>query len=86
MPQYDNPLFDQSETLNAKSDATFDDGTHARETSEKYVRDTVLFASVLFLVAVAQRLRVRAARIAANVFAVVFLAYVLTSVSTLPRV
>ena len=32
-------------------------GTKASETGDKYVRNTVLFASVLFLVAMAQRIR-----------------------------
>lgn len=35
------------------------DGTAARDTAERYLRDTVLFASVLFLVAIAQRFKVR---------------------------
>jgi hypothetical protein len=85
MPQYDNPLFDQAARLNARATSIFDEGTAARETADQYVRDTVLFATVLFLVAVAQRFRVRAARIAMNVIAVGLLAFVLASVATLPR-
>ena len=33
--------------------ATFSQGTAARDTAERYLRDTVLFASVLFLVEIA---------------------------------
>lgn len=85
MPEYHNPYFAKATTLNDKASAAFDEGTTARETGDKYVRDTVLFASVLFLVALAQRLQVRAARIALNVVAFGLLVYVLTSVLTLPR-
>ena len=85
MPQYDNPYFDKATKLNNQASATFDQGTSARDTADKYVRDTVLFASVLFLVALAQRLKVRGARIALNVVAFGLLVYVLTSVLTLPR-
>lgn len=85
MPQYDNPYFDKATKLNNQASATFDQGTAARDTADKYVRDTVLFASVLFLVALAQRLKVRGARIALNVVAFGLLVYVLTSVLILPR-
>lgn len=46
---------------------------------------TVLFALVLFLVAVAQRFRTRGARIGANAVAVGLPLYGLYTVSTLPR-
>ena len=85
MPQYRNPGYEKAATLNDQASAAFEEGTHARDTAEKYIRDTVLFASVLFLVALAQRLRARAARIGANVIAVGLLVFVLASVSTLER-
>ena len=50
------------------------------------VRDTVLFASVLFLVALAQRLRIQAARVTLTAFSFATLAYVLVSVLLLPRI
>jgi hypothetical protein len=86
MPQYDNPYFAKATDLNNKAAADFDEGTDARETGDKYVRDTVLFASVLFLVALAQRLKVRIARVGLNVVAFGLLVFVLTSVLTLPRI
>src|SRR5690242_6435312 len=51
MPSYHNPNQQEAARLNAQASATFDEGTQARENADKYVRDTVLFASVLFLVA-----------------------------------
>ena len=85
MPQYRNPQLEEAKRLNAQASATFDEGTEARETADKYVRMTVLFALVLFLVAVAQRFRTRGVRIGANAVAVGLLVYGLSTVSTLPR-
>jgi hypothetical protein len=84
-PQYHNPYFAQADSLNAQASTAFDKGTSARETGDKYVRDTVLFASVLFLVALSQRLKVHAARAALTTFSFAMLAYVLVSVVLLPR-
>ena len=44
-----NPSFESAARLNALASATFNQGSAARDTAERYVRDTVLFASVLFL-------------------------------------
>jgi len=85
MTTYHNPYLTKAAKLNARASTTFEDGTHARETGEKYVRDTVLFAMVLFLVAVAQRLTSHTARLAANGIAVAVLVFTLASVATLPR-
>jgi hypothetical protein len=64
---------------------TFDKGTSARDTSDKYVRYTVLLASVLFLVAIAQRLKARSARVGLNAVAFAVLVYALSEVLILPR-
>jgi hypothetical protein len=85
MPQYRNPQLEQAERLNAQASATFDEGTEARETADRYVRVTVLFALVLFLVAVGQRFRVRGVRLGAMAVAFGLLGYGLSTVSTLPR-
>lgn len=85
MPQYRNPQLEQAERLNARAADAFEEGTAARETADRYVRVTVLFALVLFLVALAQRFRTRGVRIGANAVAVCLLLYGLYTVSTLPR-
>jgi hypothetical protein len=85
MPGYVNPDIKRSGQINDQASATFDDGTHARETGDKYVRDAVVFASVLFLVALAQRQRAHAARLAANGIALALLVVVMISVVSLPR-
>jgi hypothetical protein len=85
MPQYTNTYFSQASRLNAEAAKTFDQGTSARDTSDKYVRYTVLLASDLFLIALAQRLRFRPARVGLNVVAFGVLVYAITEVLTLPR-
>ena len=85
MPQYRNPSFESAARLNALASATFNQGTAARDTAERYVRDTVLFASVLFLVAIAQRFKVRSVRIATTTIAFSLAAYTTIAVATLPR-
>jgi hypothetical protein len=74
MPQYRNGQLEEAKRLNDQASAAFVEGTEARETADRYVRVTVLFALVLFLVAVGQRFRVRAVRIGENAVAVGLLA------------
>jgi hypothetical protein len=85
MPGYANPKMEEAAHLDTEASHKFDEGTEARETGEKYVRNTVLFASVLFLVALAQRQKARGSRLAANGIAVCLLAFTLISTVTLPR-
>lgn len=85
MPQYRNPQLEQAKRLNAQASATFEQGTAARETADRYVRATVLFALVLFLVAVGQRFRLRGVRIGTSAVAFGLLGYGLYIISTLPR-
>ena len=85
MPGFESPSMTKAATLNAQASVYFADGTQARETANKYLRQTVLFATVLFLIAIAQRFRVRGVRIGANALALLVLAFALYGLSTLPR-
>ncbi len=85
MPSFANPSMVKAAQLNDEASAYFAQGTSARETANKYVRQTVLFASVLFLVTVSQRFRLRGVRIGANALALVFLVFTLYGVVSLPR-
>jgi hypothetical protein len=85
MPGYVNPDFAKAARLNKEASARFDAGTRAQETGEKYVRNTVLFASVLFLVALAQRQKAHGARLAATGIAVALPVFTMASTVTLPR-
>ncbi len=86
MPGFENPLMTKAAQLNDQASAYFATGTTARETANKYIRQTVLFASVLFLVAIAQRFRLRGVRIAANALAFALLLYALYGVERLARI
>jgi hypothetical protein len=85
MPEYHNPDFEEAARLNAAASLDFAKGTTARETADLYVRGTVLFAAVLFLVAIAQRFKLRGVRLGANAVAFALLAFAVFEVSTLRR-
>ena len=85
MPEYKNPQKDQAAQLNEDASKKFDEGTDARENADKYVRDTVLFASVLFLIAMAQRMKQRGTKLSLNIIAGALLVFVVISVAALPR-
>jgi hypothetical protein len=85
MPGFTNPNLEAAKELNAQASSAFAEGTDSREIANKYMRDTVLFASVLFFVAIAQRFKIRRVRLGANVLALVLLIYTLSTLVTLPR-
>ena len=85
MPEYHNPQMEQAEQLNEEATVLEEAGTEARHTAEEYVRATVLFALVLFLVAVGQRFRLRGVRIATIAIAFGLFTYGLYQIVTLPR-
>jgi hypothetical protein len=83
MPEYRNPQMEQAVQLNEKAVTLEEAGTEARHTAEEYVRATVLFALVLFLIAVGQRFRLRGVRIATIAMALGLFAYGLFDIATL---
>jgi hypothetical protein len=85
MPEYRNPHKEKADALNADASRKFDEGTEARETGSRYVRATVLFASVLFLVALGQRFKGHSARLAVNAIAALVLVFTIVTVAGLPR-
>ena len=63
MPQYVIPQQTQATELDTQADAEFTRGSDAGGTADKYVRDTVFLATVLFLVGISGHFPIRAARI-----------------------
>ena len=63
MPQYVQPGKAQAAALDAKADVYYGLGADAGDNSDNYVRTTVYLATVLFLVGIGGRFKVRAARI-----------------------
>lgn len=86
MPEYHNTLNEQGVELNEAASVAFKEGTEARETADRYVRQTVLLATVLFLVAVAQRFTFRAVRLTAGAIAAVLAVIAVAGIGTLPRI
>ena len=62
MPQYVIPQAVAATAFDAKADASFTRGSEAGATGDKYVRDTVFLASVLFLVGISSHFPLRRAR------------------------
>ena len=85
MPEYHNARSDHAAELERQAATTFDAGTAARETADRYVRQTVLLAMVLFLVAVGQRFSIRGPRVAVAVLAVTVTLFAVAGVVALPR-
>jgi hypothetical protein len=49
--------------FDAQADAAFAEGAGAGSTADKYIRDTVFLATVLFLVGISGHFRIRSARL-----------------------
>ena len=62
MPQYVIPQETAAKALDARADDAFAEGAHAGSTSDKYIRDTVFLATVLFLVGISGHFTIRPAR------------------------
>jgi hypothetical protein len=85
MPQYKNAAAERAVAFDRKASAAFDEGTHAREEGEKYLRNTVLLATVLFLTALAQKFKVRKVRVGLLAVCAVLLVIAVFFIGTYPR-
>jgi hypothetical protein len=86
MPQYHNHLLSTSAKLQTLASETFERGTAARERADKYVRVTVLLATVLFLIALSQRFALLGVRLGLFGVSLVLLSVALYWVATYPRI
>ncbi len=62
MPQYHNRFAERAGRYNTLATEVFQAGTDARETGDEYIRTTVFLASILFLIALSQRFKVKTVR------------------------
>ncbi len=85
MPEYVNPQIEQGTALNEQANATFEAGTAARSTADQYIRTTVVLASVLFLLALSQRFRLRQVRIGVFVVAGALMIYGIAAIISFER-
>ena len=85
MPEYHNARLVRAQQLGDEATAAFTEGTEAREMAERYVRITVLLATILFLTAVAQRFKIRKVRLGLFLIAAALMVYALATVGAYPR-
>ena len=84
MPQYHPPGERESVVLDKRADAYYAEGEHAADTSDKYIRTTVILASVLFLVGISSHFPLRGVRIGLISVGVALLLVAVVSIIILP--
>ena len=84
MPQYHPAGANESVALDAQATALYDEGQHAAETGDKYIRTTVILASVLFLVGISSHFPLRGVRIGLITVGVALLLVAVVSIILLP--
>jgi hypothetical protein len=85
MPQYHNAAAERAAAAGGRASVALERGTKARETGDKYLRNTVLLATVLFLTALAQKFKVEGVRIGLLGVSAVLLVIALYFVGSYPR-
>jgi hypothetical protein len=85
MPEYRSSKTEAAARLNDQATEVFDQGTRARALSDQYVRATVTLATVLLLIAISQRFKVRAVRVGLLLAAMFLLCFPVYHILTLPR-
>jgi hypothetical protein len=84
MPQYVIPQEAVSKREDHEADSEFTRGTHAGSTADKYIRDTVFLASVLFLVGISGHFPIRQGRYGLMAIGVVILVFAVVQLAELP--
>ncbi len=84
MPQYKVTQQAEAKALTAKAHASFKAASAAGNTSDKYVRLTVILASVLFLIGISGHFKVPAARYGLIGIGLILIVYSLVSMLGLP--
>jgi hypothetical protein len=85
MPQYKPSGAARSKLLDAQADAHYAKGEHAAITSDKYVRVTVILASVLFIVGISSHFPTRGVRISLVLVGTALLLFGAIEILHLPR-
>jgi hypothetical protein len=84
MPQYHSATADRAAKAGERASLYFEQGTQARERGDRYLRNTVLLATVLFLTALAQKFKVTRVRLSLLGVAAALLVVALYFVVTYP--
>ena len=84
MPQYVIPKEAVAKSYDAQADAALAQGADAGSTSDKYIRDTVFLATVLFLVGISGHFRIRQARLGLTGMGALLLVFAVIQLLGLP--
>jgi len=85
MPEYKSARSEKARELSAEAGRLYEAGVSTRETGDRYVRITVVLATVLLLTALSQRFKIRGPRIGLLAVAFVMLAFALFWIGTFLR-
>ena len=85
MPEYRQPGLATRRALDERANNAFNEGEESGATSDKYVRLTVLLASILFLVGISTQFPLRGVRYGMIALATVLLVVSLVQIATLPK-
>jgi hypothetical protein len=85
MPEYRSAKREEAKRMNADAAATFKRGTQAGDVADRYVRITVLLATVLLITAIGQRFRVTSVRTGMLIVAFLLLCVPMWNLFTLWR-
>lgn len=85
MPEYRSAKRDEAKRLNVEAAAIFERGTRAGDMGDRYVRITVLLATVLLITAIGQRFRVTSVRTGLLIIAFLLLCIPMWNLFTLWR-
>ena len=86
MPQYKLSLAEKANQLEAEAGKTYDEGQAANQQSDNYVLNTVFLATVLFLIAIAERFEWHAVRSVILLVALGMLLYGIYHLIIYPRI
>ncbi len=85
MAEYRSSKTQEAAKLNDQATEVFDQGTQERQRADQYVRMTVTLATVLLLMAISQRFKMRGVRLGLLGFALLLLCFPIYHILTLPR-
>jgi hypothetical protein len=85
MTEYRSEMTQAAARLNDQATEVFEQGTRSRQRADQYVRVTVTLATVLLLMAISQRFKIRKVRMGLIVVAVLLLCFPIYHILTLPR-
>jgi hypothetical protein len=85
LPEYKQPGLATRRALDERAGAAFDEGETSGSTADKYVRLTVLLASILFLVGISTQFPLTGVRYGMIALATVLLLISIVQIATLPK-